>query len=227
MPYTLAKAFVWLILAGVLGIVVGWLLRNATARRQIARARNERGDAAEIDRLRARSEQLDIVSSERDRLAAELVACRNERDRLTGASSDGPTGAAPDHPVDDPPAATSGGSNGDRADGPDLDANGTGGRVVEGAEAVLGRPIVADDLKAIEGIGPKVEELCHGIGIRTWTDMASTEVSLLRTMLTDAGARYKVHDPSTWPEQAELLAAGRWTELQELTGRIQGGTESS
>ena len=80
-------------------------------------------------------------------------------------------------------------------------------------ESVLGRQITADDLKVIPGIGPNVEELCNGIGIRTWFDLSTTEVSLLRTMLADAGPRVGAVDPTSWPELAGLLADGRWAEF--------------
>ena len=75
----------------------------------------------------------------------------------------------------------------------------------------------------IEGVGPKIEELCHGIGIRTWFDLSTTEVSLLRTMLADAGPRFRTHDPASWPEQARLLAEGRWQEFKALTDAPRGG----
>jgi predicted flap endonuclease-1-like 5' DNA nuclease len=91
------------------------------------------------------------------------------------------------------------------------------------AKAVLGTKVELDDLKLIEGIGPKIASLCHGIGIRTWLDLSTTEVSLLQMMLSDAGSRYAAHDPSTWPEQAGLLAAGRWNEFKVLTDGLSGG----
>jgi predicted flap endonuclease-1-like 5' DNA nuclease len=91
------------------------------------------------------------------------------------------------------------------------------------ASAVLGGSITLDDLTVIEGIGPKIQELCHGIGIRTWHDLSTTEVSLLRTMLADAGARFRTHDPATWPQQAALLAAGKWAEFKALTDGLDGG----
>jgi predicted flap endonuclease-1-like 5' DNA nuclease len=91
-----------------------------------------------------------------------------------------------------------------------------------GAAAVLGRSVEVDDLTAVEGIGPQIAELCHGIGIRTWAELSVTEVSLLRTMLNDAGQRFKAHDPSTWPRQAGLLASGDWAEFAALTGGADG-----
>lgn len=98
---------------------------------------------------------------------------------------------------------------------------------VPDAEAVLGRPVGRDDLTVIEGLGPQVAELCHGIGIVTWRDLADTEVSLLRTMLDDAGGRYQVHDPTTWPAQAQLLADGRWVEFRNTVVAIRAGSSGS
>ena len=95
---------------------------------------------------------------------------------------------------------------------------------VAAASAVLGRPVVHDDLTVIPGIGPNVEELCHGIGIRTWFDLATTEASLLRTMLVDAGPRFSTLDPSLWPEMARLLSDGQWREFEDMS---QAGAESN
>ena len=81
-----------------------------------------------------------------------------------------------------------------------------------------------DDLTVIPGIGPNVEQLCHGIGIRTWYDLATTEASLLRTMLVDAGPRFSTHDPSLWPEMARLLSEGRWQEFEDMS---QAGADSN
>jgi predicted flap endonuclease-1-like 5' DNA nuclease len=227
MPYTLVKALVWLIIAFALGMAIGWLLRNATTRRQMAKAR---GDGAEHERLRQRVTELEPLIDERTRLLAELEACRSQRDRLAGTPSapEPATEPAPesavhgvaavgDDPPTSPPAPTEAEAEPAGGDTAALD--------LAAAAAVLGRSVEGDDLKVIEGVGPKIEELCHGIGIRTWADLADTEVSLLRTMLTDAGARYKVHDPSSWPEQAGLLSEGRWHDFQAFVDRLDGGVD--
>ena len=210
MPYTLVKALVWLLVAFAIGVVIGWLLRNATVRREMAKAR---GDGAEQERLRQRVAELEPLIDERTRLIAELEAARSQRSRAAPAAeppAEPPT-AAPE------PASVPVADDVPPADGLDLVA----------AAAVLGRTVETDDLTVIEGIGPQVAELCHGIGIRTWSDLARTEVSLLRTMLTDAGARYKVHDPESWPAQADLLATGRWDEFQQFVARLAGDVTSS
>ena len=92
------------------------------------------------------------------------------------------------------------------------------------ASAVLGHAVVADDLTVIPGIGPNVEQLCHGIGIRTWYDLATTEALLLHTMLVDAGPRFSTHDPSLWPEMARLLSEGQWQEFKDMS---QAGADSN
>jgi hypothetical protein len=80
---------------------------------------------------------------------------------------------------------------------------------------------VLDDLTAVEGIEPHVAMLCRWIGIHTWSDLSTTEVSLLRTMLADAGSRFSDVDPSTWPEQGRLLAEGRWQEFAALADSVR------
>lgn len=200
MPYTLMKGLAWVLLAVVLGIVVGWLLRSVAAKRQIERAKQGRVDDtedAELRQLRDRVAELEVVAADRDRLRAEL-------DRVDRPS---PT----ERP--DVPAGT---SASDRIADPEPGAN---GRLAE-ASAVIGRPVELDDLTVIDGIGPQIADLCHGIGIRSWADLATTEVSLLRTMLQDAGQRLKAHDPSSWPQQAAFLAAGSWTEFRVLTEQL-------
>lgn len=219
MPYTLMKMLVWLVLAVLLGIVTGWMLRNVTARRQVSRARSQRSDVAELERLRGRVANLEAAVAERDRLAAELDACRAERaERAAPAAAPAFAAVSDVAAVSDAPAAepepvevTS------VPAAPDLAA----------AAVVLGKAIELDDLKVIEGIGPKIEDLCHGIGIRTWFDLSTIEASLLRTMLDDAGSRFKMHDPTSWPKQAELLANGRWEEFKTLTDDLRGGVQSS
>ena len=80
-----------------------------------------------------------------------------------------------------------------------------------------------DDLKVVEGVGPKIAELCSGIGIATWRGLADADVADLRSMLSDAGSRYQVHDPTTWPAQAACLADGRWADFVALTAELGGG----
>lgn len=80
-----------------------------------------------------------------------------------------------------------------------------------------------DDLKAIEGIGPKIAKLLQEAGIKTWDDLSDAKMEKLKEILEKAGSRYKLADPGTWPAQAELAAEGRWHELQAYQERLIGG----
>ena len=82
-----------------------------------------------------------------------------------------------------------------------------------------------DDLRKIEGIGPKIAEKFNEAGISSFADLASSEISKLSEILEAAGSRYKSHNPTTWPKQAGLAAAGKWDDLKELQDRINGGVE--
>ena len=82
-----------------------------------------------------------------------------------------------------------------------------------------------DDLKKIEGIGPKIEEHFNNGGIFTWEELANTEVSRLQEILTEAGPRYKMHNPGSWPKQARMAADGNWDALKEWQDAHDKGLE--
>ena len=81
----------------------------------------------------------------------------------------------------------------------------------------------SNDLKVVEGIGPKIESLLKAAGIQNWGMLASTDVNRLQDILTSAGDRYRLADPATWAKQAELANAGKWTELKEYQDFLSGG----
>ena len=82
-----------------------------------------------------------------------------------------------------------------------------------------------DDLKKIEGIGPKIEELLQNAGILTYQNLHETEADKIREILAEAGNRYKMHDPTSWPKQAGMAANGEWDALKEWQDSVQGGKE--
>ncbi len=82
-----------------------------------------------------------------------------------------------------------------------------------------------DDLKLIEGIGPKIAGLLNDAGINTWSELSSTEVAKIKEILAEAGARYAAHDPTTWPKQAEMAANGEMDKLKAWQDELDGGKE--
>ncbi len=85
--------------------------------------------------------------------------------------------------------------------------------------------IKSDDLKKIEGIGPKIAQLLNDAGIHTFAKLAKTSTDQISKILLEAGSRYKMHDPTTWPEQAKIAAAGDWEKLKELQDYLDGGRD--
>lgn len=87
-------------------------------------------------------------------------------------------------------------------------------------------PIVEheDDLAGkLEGIGPGIQGVLYEAGIKTFSQLAATSVTRLEEILTAAGDRYRLADPTSWPEQAQFAAAGDWQGLQKLQDSLKGG----
>lgn len=93
------------------------------------------------------------------------------------------------------------------------------------AKSDFGEKVAENDLKIIEGIGPKIEELFHNAGIKTWKDLSETPVEKCQQILDDAGARYKIHNPATWPSQSQTAYHGLWKVLKWWQDDMIGGRE--
>ena len=82
-----------------------------------------------------------------------------------------------------------------------------------------------DDLKKIEGIGPKIAELLTAGGIDTFKALSDSTPDQIREILLEAGKRYASHNPDTWPAQAKMAADGNWDELKTWQAEHKGGRE--
>ncbi len=80
-----------------------------------------------------------------------------------------------------------------------------------------------DDLTKIEGVGKKITELLAADEILSFSDLAKSTPKKIKSILDAAGRKFKMHDPSTWPKQAKLAAAGKWDELKQLQAELKGG----
>jgi predicted flap endonuclease-1-like 5' DNA nuclease len=101
---------------------------------------------------------------------------------------------------------------------------------------VVAKPIVAvvkpkaattikkpDNLTLVEGIGPKIAELLIAAKITDFKTLAKTLPSNLSKILAAAGNRFKVHNPTSWPSQAQLAADGKFKELETLKKQLNAG----
>ncbi|MFM2269837.1 MAG: hypothetical protein RL757_3278 [Bacteroidota bacterium] len=84
-----------------------------------------------------------------------------------------------------------------------------------------------EDLKIVEGIGPKIEELLNADGIFTFAQLAEASTERLQGILDKAGSRYRMHDPATWARQSALAQAGEWDALKIYQDELKAGREVS
>ena len=80
-----------------------------------------------------------------------------------------------------------------------------------------------DDLKKIEGIGPKIATVLNNAGITTFAALSQTDAEMLTAVIREAGIR--VAFPQTWPKQAHFAAAEDWGALTEYQSTLVGGRE--
>ncbi len=80
-----------------------------------------------------------------------------------------------------------------------------------------------DDLKLIEGVGPKIADLLINAGIVTFADLAATSAEKVSEILSAAGSNFATHNPTTWADQASLARDGKFDELKELQDKLNGG----
>jgi len=77
-----------------------------------------------------------------------------------------------------------------------------------------------DNLKRIEGIGVKIEQLLKADGIDTFVKLSRSSVTRLRGILDKAGPRFRMHKPTTW---GAIAAKGDWAALKVLQDELKGG----
>lgn len=81
----------------------------------------------------------------------------------------------------------------------------------------------ADDLRKIEGIGPKIATVLGDAGINTFAELAAKSADDIKKVLDEAEGNYARFNPTTWPQQAQLAADGKWDELKKLQDELDGG----
>ncbi len=137
------------------------------------------------------AEELKKLESDNEQLQADLEGCKK---RLDEAKS---------KPTSRPAKTSSSSSKKPSVQGFDAPA----------AKAALGKRVKQDDLKIVEGIGPKIEGLFHKFDIKTWQTLSEISTDKCQEVLNSGGDRYRIHDPASWPMQAKMAFKGQWKEL--------------
>ncbi len=85
-------------------------------------------------------------------------------------------------------------------------------KVAKASEAkkveTVAQPVNAkgDDLKKLDGVGPKLAEILNEAGITTFAELAGTSIEKMKEILEAAGSRYASKDPTPWIAEAKTLA---------------------
>lgn len=82
-----------------------------------------------------------------------------------------------------------------------------------------------DDLRKIEGIGPKIEALLKEAGLDTFEKLKDSNRDAIKAILDSSGPQYRMHEPETWPLQASMAFNGDWEKLKEYQDFLLGGRE--
>ncbi len=80
-----------------------------------------------------------------------------------------------------------------------------------------------DDLTKIEGIGPKIEQLLNEAGILNFAQLKSSDRGTIKSILDTGGPQFKMHEPKSWPKQAEYADNAEWEKLEKYQDELVGG----
>ncbi|MGO3163055.1 MAG: 50S ribosomal protein L17, partial [Sphingobacteriaceae bacterium] len=60
-------------------------------------------------------------------------------------------------------------------------------------------------------------------GIASYAELAKTDAEKVKEILSEAGPNFNIADTTTWAEQAQLAADGKFEELEKLKAELDGG----
>lgn len=231
-----------LLVAALLGFLIGWLLGKGSCRKQITLLEEE------IENLKARIRKLEdekngliskinLLEDEKNSLGSRLTLLENEKNsllaRITDQEEDEQALRGEARKLDeeiDNLQLTVGSLEKELAtlraqpDQPHAQAESHGIADMPAASVLpefSPDKIRTDDLEVIIGIGPKIARLLMNRGITTWKSLSESAPDYLETILhDDGGERFRMHNPASWPHQARLLHEGRWDEFRELRDRL-------
>lgn len=80
-----------------------------------------------------------------------------------------------------------------------------------------------NDLKIIEGIGPKVEAVLKAGGIEDLYQLAQVSPEEIKEILAKAEGNFNMMVPTSWPQQAALVVQGNLSGLKKLQDELLAG----
>lgn len=77
------------------------------------------------------------------------------------------------------------------------------------------------DFTIIEGIGPAVTKLLHSEGVKSFQDLASSDLDMLKNLMKSR--RNNIADPTTWAQQAQMVIDNDREGLEKLQNELKRG----
>ncbi|MCU0459529.1 MAG: hypothetical protein MUE37_10640 [Bacteroidales bacterium] len=192
-----------LLVAALLGFLIGYLLEKGRCRKRIA-LKDEEIEGLN-SRIRRLEEEINALTAKVSGLEEEKAALREDARRMDDEIAS--LRLTIDRLEKELAVHKEAGKEGAR----------------ETAGAIPDAGIKRDDLKVVVGIGPKIASLLINRGISTWKALSETSPAYLKEILDrDGGEQFRMHNPEHWPQQAKLLDEGRWDEFRELENRLEG-----
>ena len=72
----------------------------------------------------------------------------------------------------------------------------------------------------------RIEELLNQSGVNTYSELGNAHADQIQAILENAGGAFAGHDPTTWPQQSAMAAAGQWDELRAWQTQLDGGRDA-
>ncbi|MFQ5995990.1 MAG: hypothetical protein ACE5K1_12980 [Acidiferrobacterales bacterium] len=207
MGYLITQVLLCLLIAALIGFVIGWLLRHVICKKQSQAL--EAGWTAHLRRVQAERDELSAraASLQRDTAARAAPTTSRSIEQESGehVAHSPSAGTATDTTTADPTVVTEGLEYAIKELKPGL----TTPIRPRALSAPQGEP---DDLKQIGGVGRKIEKKLHNLGIYHFhqiADFTQQHIAWIDEYLVFKGRIQREH----WIEQARELAAGRQTEF--------------
>ena len=232
MFWYVVQLLVQLIIAFLIGLLVGWLLWARTLRKRTQLYAHETkalhlahdtraatpptSGANALEELRTQAVAHAKQQAAEIRTAkAEIAALRAELDLVSTATATPVADVLAVAAVADDQAVRAFAASSDTTP-----RSADAASVVDSTPVV---PVIPDDLRRIEGIGPKMAQALRVVGIETFGQLAAAPQERLRSAIDAA----KLMSPSvaTWAKQAQFLADGDEAGFAAYTERLVGGVE--
>ncbi|GAB2472424.1 hypothetical protein GCM10027063_11580 [Promicromonospora xylanilytica] len=224
MGWFITQSLAFIIIAALIGLAIGiWIGWLVWGRRAKGKHTAEKAEVAARTDAASGSGSPSAAAGTEAAAPAETASVDAEPDADAGSATDADADTA------DAPDETDETDGADGADGADVvaEAEAVARRAAEkdAAEEDAAEPAeTPDDLRRIEGIGPKIAAALVAAGYPTYARIAAATEAELREAVAGQGIRF-APSAASWADQAQYLVDNDADGLQEYQDYLVGGQE--